>query len=82
MHFAVGVLSKESFPGVPWWLSGLRIQHCHCCGSDYSCGANLISSIQELLYVSGANQKQKTKKKTYTIFSLNCPARTKIFPAA
>ena len=18
--------------GVPWWLSGLRIRHCHCCG--------------------------------------------------
>ena len=19
--------------GAPWWLSGLRIQHCHCCGT-------------------------------------------------
>ena len=24
---------EEPISGVPWWwLSGLRIQHCHCCG--------------------------------------------------
>jgi len=23
---------------VPWWLSRLRIQHCHCCGSGDCCG--------------------------------------------
>ena len=28
--------------GVPWWLSALRIWHCHCCGSGYSCGAGSI----------------------------------------
>ena len=28
--------------GVPWWLSGLRIQYFHCCGSDYSCGMGVI----------------------------------------
>ena len=30
---------------VPWWLSRLRIQHHHCCGSGYSCGAGLIPSL-------------------------------------
>ena len=30
---------------VPWWLSGLRIQHCHCCGSGYCCWAGLISGL-------------------------------------
>ena len=24
-------LKKTSHPGVPWWLSGLSTQHCHCC---------------------------------------------------
>ena len=24
---------KITTPGVPWWLSGLRSQCCHCCGS-------------------------------------------------
>ena len=28
--------------GVPWWLSRLRIQHCHCCGSGCSCGSGSI----------------------------------------
>ena len=25
--------------GVPWWLSRLKIQHCACHGSGYTCGA-------------------------------------------
>ena len=25
---------KNVKTGVPWWLSRLRIQHCHCCGTD------------------------------------------------
>ena len=28
--------------GVPLWLSGLRIQHCHCCGSGHCCGTGSI----------------------------------------
>ena len=29
------VILKKSTNGVPWWLSGLRIQVCHHCGSSY-----------------------------------------------
>ena len=25
---------KKDHIGVPWWLSWLRVQPCHCCGSD------------------------------------------------
>ena len=28
-------------PGVSMWLSGLRIQCCHCCGLSYCCGVGL-----------------------------------------
>ena len=31
--------------GVPWWLSGLRIQHGHCRGSSCCCGAGLIPGL-------------------------------------
>ena len=31
--------------GVPWWLSRLRIQHCHYCGSGYCCGGGLIPGL-------------------------------------
>ena len=31
--------------GAPWWLSGLRTQHCHCCGSGYCCGVGLIPGL-------------------------------------
>lgn len=27
---------------VSWWLSGLRIRHCHCSGSGCCCGVDLI----------------------------------------
>ena len=23
---------KKAGRGVPWWINGLRIWHCHCCG--------------------------------------------------
>ena len=26
--------------GVPWWLSGLRTWHCHCCGLARCCSQN------------------------------------------
>ena len=31
--------------GVPWWLSRLRIWHCHCCGSGCCCGVGLIPDL-------------------------------------
>lgn len=33
---------KNSLLGVQSWLSGLRIQHFHRCGSGYRCGLGLI----------------------------------------
>ena len=30
--------------GIPWWLSGLRIGHCYCCGLGHSCGVSSIPS--------------------------------------
>ena len=40
----VETISGLKYPdmGVLWWLSGLRIQRCHCCGSGYSCGTGSI----------------------------------------
>ena len=32
-------------PEFPWWLSGLRIQRCHSCGSGYNCGMGLIPGL-------------------------------------
>ena len=29
--------------GVPWWLSRLRIWHCHCYGLGHFCGEGLMS---------------------------------------
>ena len=31
--------------GVPSWHNGLRIQHCHCCGSGYSCSMGSIPGL-------------------------------------
>ena len=29
--FVLVVVFKNFIYGVPWWFSGLRIQHCQCC---------------------------------------------------
>ena len=29
----------------PWWLSRLKIQHCHCCGSGCCCGSVSIPGL-------------------------------------
>ena len=34
--------NKMMYRGVPWWCSGLRIQHCHCCGSGRCSGSGVI----------------------------------------
>ena len=40
-------LGKREEPriGDPLWLSGLRIQHCHCNGLGYCCGMGLIPGL-------------------------------------
>ena len=42
--------------GIPWGLSGLRIQHCHCIGSDCCCGPGTSTCC-------GCGKKKKKKKK-------------------
>ena len=51
----------------PWWLSGLRIQHCPCYSSDYCCGMGLIpgSGMSTCL-----GQTSPHKKKGKPIFTL------------
>ena len=40
--------------GVPWWLSGLRIWHCHYCGS-VAAMAGVQSLAWEFPYAAGAS---------------------------
>lgn len=47
------VLTKIKVQGVPQWLSGLRIQSCHCC-------ARVPSQGQEFLYASGVAKTPKS----------------------
>lgn len=36
----------KRFPNrVPWWLNGLKIQHCHCYGMSHSCSTHLIPGL-------------------------------------
>lgn len=49
-HLKIKNQNKQG--GVPWWLSGFRIQHCHCCGS------NQVGSLApELLQAAGTSNK-------------------------
>lgn len=53
LHF-----KKLQWNGVPWWLSGLHIWHCHCGGSGYSCDGDSISGL-ELPCAMGSAKKKK-----------------------
>ena len=57
--------------GVPWWLSGLKIQHCHCCGTGRYCGG--VGSIPGLgtPVCHGCGKKHKACMMFYFILWLN-----------
>ena len=37
-----GPIKSKNRHGVPWWLNGFKIQHCHCCVSGYYCSMGSI----------------------------------------
>ena len=39
------VKAQKFTVGVPWWYSGLRVWHCHCCGSGHCCGASSVFGL-------------------------------------
>ena len=53
--------------GVPSWLSRLRIQYFHCCGSGYSCGMGSTPGLGTFTY-HGHSQKQTNKKTEIKIY--------------
>ena len=54
---------QEGGMGAPWWFIGLRIQHCHYCGSGCCCGAASIPSLGPSACLGRGHQKKKKKKK-------------------
>ena len=49
---------KKAGHGVPWWLSRLRTQNCHCCDLGCCCGVGSILG-RELLHAVGVGKKKK-----------------------
>ena len=49
---------KSCIAGVPWWTSGLRIWHCHCCSLDHCYGLGSIPSLGTFA-CHGRSQKKK-----------------------
>ena len=52
---------KEAW-GVSWLLSGLRVQHCHYCGSGPYCGMGSIPGPGTPTYHRCGKKKKKKKK--------------------
>ena len=51
---------NAKYDRVSWWLSGLKIWHCPCCGSGRCRGAGLIPAL-ELLHATGVTKKKNVK---------------------
>ena len=58
-----GLLDWNTFPGILWWFSGLRIWRCHCCGSNYCCGTGLIPGLGTSTYCGCSHKKKKKLRK-------------------
>lgn len=55
--------TKKRKMGVPWWLRGLRIQHCYCCGLSYCTAVVEIQSLAwKFMNATGSAGKKKRKK--------------------
>ena len=54
--------SKEYEQGVSVWLSGLRIWHCHCSGSECCCGSGVIPGLGTSVGVAKKKKKVKQSK--------------------
>jgi len=54
---------KKVIIGGPWWLSRLRIQHCHCHGSGYFCGLGSVPGPETSICHGHSKKKKKKKKK-------------------
>ena len=54
---------KECKSRIPWWPSGLRIQHCHCYRLGHCCGAGLIPGpgTSTCCWHGRKNKKKKEK---------------------
>lgn len=59
----IGLNLMSKILGVSWWLRGLGIQSCHCCGVDSIPGAGTSSRV-------GAEKKEKKKKAYFSLFRL------------
>ena len=54
-------LYRQSLSGVPWWHSGIRIQNCHQCSLDHSCGAASIPGLK-LSHSVAQPKREKIKR--------------------
>ena len=61
-------LYKIHIQGVPWWLSGPRIQHCHCCGSGHYYGTGSVPGPgTSACYGCGQKKPFTARKKEYIV---------------
>ena len=52
-------LFKKAEIGILLWLSGLTIQHCHCCGTGWSPGPGIPHVADEAHPIPAKESKQK-----------------------
>ena len=80
-HSSVLQVLYKQVLGVPWWLSGLRIWHCHCCGLGCCCGTDSVPGPRTCAWHGHSqtkpNQNKQIKKKNKQVFMkeiISCPS--------
>ena len=71
--------AREGDTAFPWWHSGLRIQHCHCCGLGCCCGRRWIPGPRTSACHGCGKKKRERERERVTQSSLkhllNGPAK-------
>ena len=78
IHYTIN--KKDSMEEVPLWLSGLRIQHCHCSRWGGCCGTGSIPGLRTSMCYRYSKKKKKKKKSkqaskpgVYKLYSMITP---------
>ena len=63
--------NKETRLRIPWWLSGLRISCCHCCGLGCKCSKVLIPDPGTSVCWNCRKKKKRNQALFFFLFWLN-----------
>ena len=64
--------SRKGLRRASWWHNGLKIQHCHCCGSGHCCGASSISGLRASTCYRLSPKRERERERSPDFYYVLC----------